>query len=399
MVQAVASAGYDAVSVRQVIVLAGVSRRSFYEQFASKEECFLSAFDLLTRRRLAAADCPSSRAAGDGASRLAAALDACAESVVSEPDTASFVLVEAATLGPPGAVRMRAAAGAWESRLSACLAGTALVPEPVGATVSGLLGGVHGIIAASLRNPAPPGRRRLAEQLRWWALARRSPSSAGDARRLSARLRDGIGRGRVASAHARARRSGEPRGERERLLAAALRLAARHPPALLSAAQICDECGLPPEAFFDLFADRDECLRAALGDTGERLLAIAAAAQPGPGWPRALRDAIAGLLTHLAAHPLQARAVTVLAPCAGARCRSYGLWLEGEMARLLGAGFPRGGAPAGEALVGAVWHLVRCHLADRRIRELGGAADHLALLALAPALGADGAAAALLDED
>src|SRR5690242_16547313 len=42
MVQAVASGGYEALSVRQVIALAGVSRRSFYEQFASKQDCFLA---------------------------------------------------------------------------------------------------------------------------------------------------------------------------------------------------------------------------------------------------------------------------------------------------------------------------------------------------------------------
>ena len=45
MVEAVAGRGYDAVTVRQVIALAGVSRRSFYEQFASKQDCFLSTYD------------------------------------------------------------------------------------------------------------------------------------------------------------------------------------------------------------------------------------------------------------------------------------------------------------------------------------------------------------------
>src|SRR5690348_8874337 len=55
MVQAVAGDGYDALSVRQVIALAGVSRRSFYEQFASKEACFLATFDVVARQQLASA--------------------------------------------------------------------------------------------------------------------------------------------------------------------------------------------------------------------------------------------------------------------------------------------------------------------------------------------------------
>src|SRR5271154_4249744 len=47
MVEAIARSGYDRTSVKQVIGLAGVSRRSFYEQFANKEACFLATCDLV----------------------------------------------------------------------------------------------------------------------------------------------------------------------------------------------------------------------------------------------------------------------------------------------------------------------------------------------------------------
>ncbi len=50
MVEAVAHSGYERTSVKQVIGLAGVSRRSFYELFANKEECFLATFDLIAER-------------------------------------------------------------------------------------------------------------------------------------------------------------------------------------------------------------------------------------------------------------------------------------------------------------------------------------------------------------
>src|SRR5271156_1812675 len=53
MVEAIARSGYEGTSVKQVIGLAGVSRRSFYEQFANKQECFLVTFDLIARRELA----------------------------------------------------------------------------------------------------------------------------------------------------------------------------------------------------------------------------------------------------------------------------------------------------------------------------------------------------------
>ena len=45
MVEAVALRGYERTSVKQVVGLAGVSRRSFYEQFANKQECFLATYD------------------------------------------------------------------------------------------------------------------------------------------------------------------------------------------------------------------------------------------------------------------------------------------------------------------------------------------------------------------
>ena len=50
MIEAVAENGYRGTTVRQLIGLAGVSRRSFYELFTNKEHCFLATFDLLAGR-------------------------------------------------------------------------------------------------------------------------------------------------------------------------------------------------------------------------------------------------------------------------------------------------------------------------------------------------------------
>ena len=45
MADATATKGYANVAVADVIERAGVSRRSFYEHFSNKEECFLAAYD------------------------------------------------------------------------------------------------------------------------------------------------------------------------------------------------------------------------------------------------------------------------------------------------------------------------------------------------------------------
>jgi AcrR family transcriptional regulator len=44
--------GYAAMTVTTVIARAGVSRKTFYEQFADREDCFLAAYALVTERAL-----------------------------------------------------------------------------------------------------------------------------------------------------------------------------------------------------------------------------------------------------------------------------------------------------------------------------------------------------------
>lgn len=46
MAQVVAEKGYPATTVADVVERAGVSRRTFYEQFSDKEDCFLAAYDV-----------------------------------------------------------------------------------------------------------------------------------------------------------------------------------------------------------------------------------------------------------------------------------------------------------------------------------------------------------------
>src|SRR5271154_2426887 len=50
MIESVSQRGYQATTVAHVIGLAGVSRRAFYEQFSSKEACFLATYDIVVAR-------------------------------------------------------------------------------------------------------------------------------------------------------------------------------------------------------------------------------------------------------------------------------------------------------------------------------------------------------------
>jgi AcrR family transcriptional regulator len=105
MAAAVAEKGYARTAVADVIERARVSRRSFYEHFANKEECFLAAYDegvtwLLDSIAQAVAD------AGDDVVETATAgARAYVELLAANPDFARTFLVEVQGAGPAALAR------------------------------------------------------------------------------------------------------------------------------------------------------------------------------------------------------------------------------------------------------------------------------------------------------
>jgi AcrR family transcriptional regulator len=109
MAETMAKRGYVRTSVADVLGAAGVSRETFYEQFTSKEDCFMAAYDAAAELLLA--DIPRA-AAGATAGRLEAferGLGAYLDALAAEPDFARLFLVEVYAVGAEAiARRMRA---------------------------------------------------------------------------------------------------------------------------------------------------------------------------------------------------------------------------------------------------------------------------------------------------
>src|SRR6185437_12804997 len=101
MIEAVARDGYAGTTLSQLVALAGVSRSTFYQHFDSKEECFLSAFDVIVEELIIRVR-DAYRSEKDFRRRLVAALGAFMNMVVEEPAIASFGTVEWLTLGSAG---------------------------------------------------------------------------------------------------------------------------------------------------------------------------------------------------------------------------------------------------------------------------------------------------------
>ncbi|HSS03994.1 MAG TPA: TetR/AcrR family transcriptional regulator [Solirubrobacterales bacterium] len=113
---AVAEKGYAAVTLADVTKVAQVSRRVFYANFESKEECFLAAFEVVVfhLRELVA---EALEGIPDWPHRALATARAVLAFLASEPELARLCLVESRGAGPAVTVRFNAAVGEMEPLL------------------------------------------------------------------------------------------------------------------------------------------------------------------------------------------------------------------------------------------------------------------------------------------
>lgn len=99
MIQAVGKKGYAEATVADVIRLAELSRKTFYDHFKSKEDCFLAAYDTIIKRITALA-LEAYEKAESWTDGLRGALRVSLKVLSSEPDVARLALVEILAAGP-----------------------------------------------------------------------------------------------------------------------------------------------------------------------------------------------------------------------------------------------------------------------------------------------------------
>ncbi len=97
--EAVARLGYAHANVGDALAIAGVSRKTFYEMFRDKEDCFLAAFEAVSERLLerviaAGASHPPGR------ERRRAQLETFLDALASDPLGARVFSLEAPAAGP-----------------------------------------------------------------------------------------------------------------------------------------------------------------------------------------------------------------------------------------------------------------------------------------------------------
>lgn len=146
-VAVVAAQGVEGAPVATICAAAGVSRRVFYANFKSRQDCVLSVYDESFARLRAAAG-EAAAGAPDWPRQVVARLRAALELFAADPDLARFCLVAPQRAGGATAARYRRAT----NETLACLSGgrPATSRQPSEAVAVSLIGGLAALVSRQL---------------------------------------------------------------------------------------------------------------------------------------------------------------------------------------------------------------------------------------------------------
>jgi AcrR family transcriptional regulator len=399
MIEAVTTRGYPQTSVKLVVGLAGVSRRSFYEQFSGKEDCFMSTFDLIANRAVKRLTDAYRTTEGDQRQRLRAVLQAWGAELEQNPKALRLAIVESQTAGVDGLRRLQKVTAVCEGLLAGTLSdrclpaggeGPEALPLPV---VRAIVGGLRRATQMRLLDDDTEDLQPLVREMVKWLLLFNSPALGGLRPRHCANQPfpeplllepDACG---GESRRARVLRSAVETGLRERKFAD------------LSAPRIAEGAGLPFEAVTELYPDPQACYLEALDVLGDELLQLIASPElVSAQWPAAVCRTIDTLLAHLAGSPARLMTLTVKALEAGPAAIANVGDLAYEVATLLTEGAPRRPRTriAVEGIAGGLWNILYCEALAGRGHRLPLLSEYISYVVLTPYLGPEEAAAAIV---
>lgn len=188
------------------------------------------------------------------------------------------------------------------------------------------------------------------------------------------------------------------RSQRERLLAAVVRVAAAQGYEATSVADILEEAGVGRESFYELFADKKECMLAARSILVDDLAATIEAGYREPGsWTDRVRNGLAAMLDWFAADPAAARVVIVELAAVGPESRQIFQTDFARFTKLLDAGLegsePVPGLPQATGLaIGGALARVYAEVVRDRAGELPRLLPELTYEMLVPFVGEEAAA-------
>jgi AcrR family transcriptional regulator len=407
MVQAVAEHGYAAMTVNDVVALAGVSKKTLYKHYGSKQECFLATYDLLVSgftEQIAAAyrKKPPAERGEDWTVELTGALEAFFAQVAAQPQGAWLMLVEVLLMGPCAQERVERTELALTGMIEC---GFALAPEQIVLSPVLTRGIVHGIwhfARERLIEHRPESLPSTGAQLLEWMLSHRAAGAGRlQDKRILLSSKSENNSGISARNHDHGRVAGEEDDERARLLRATAEIATEGGRAALTGSHIAERAGVKEDRFNELFGSSvTRCLLAYLEFGSARALARALNdAKNAPDWPSGVYRAIDSLLGYLAEN----RVFTCVAFAEIFTIGRQGLERHAELmqrfSEVLLRRAPSSLRPSNlvaEAITGAVWGVIHHEVMHNQAHRLQTLTPQIAYLVLAPLTGGDAATQSIL---
>jgi AcrR family transcriptional regulator len=187
----VAEKGYVAVTISDIVTRAGIAKRTFYEHFPDKMQCFLTALDATTRALIEESN-RFFRLTGSIQARCDAAMRGFLALLAARPNTARVLYLEAVAAGPEGAERWIVLHEMFANNIIR-LSREAQAIRPEARVLSethalAVVGALHGLIYRSIKTHGPERLLELADELVPLAVAflMARPAPAGNAPKASA---------------------------------------------------------------------------------------------------------------------------------------------------------------------------------------------------------------------
>jgi AcrR family transcriptional regulator len=383
MIESVAKRGYQATTVADVISLAGVSRRAFYEHFRDKEECLSATHNgVVSHARMRAIEAWGSQ--HGWANRLHAACKSLFDEVLEHPNGMRLVLVNSLGINPRARERMGLANLAFERLLSLALRANLRGPDLPLIPPCAIVGGVRQAVFARVREHRESELHTLADEVLDWVESYRLP------RERSLALPQGCGINAQTPAAFLTRR--DPRA---RILAATVQLTYESGYLNLTDSRLARSARLPTQALHREFPSKEACLIAVLDAFIEETLELVhAEMRQDLPWPTEIHHAMKAYVAYLASNQALARLAFVDLFDVGPGIIGHLTRSVDELIKLLTGAGPapsRGPLVAREAITGAIWAIVFNHIVGGRASQLSALGDQLTFVVLAPYIGAKAA--------
>jgi AcrR family transcriptional regulator len=135
--RAVADKGYAATTIEDVVRGAGVSKKTFYEHFADKLDCFLAAYESASDELLEHVRAAQDAADGEWLARTRAGIHAYLRWLAAEPALARVFLIEVAAAGPDALERRERLRDRYAERMRELQVANSVPDEIFHAVVAG----------------------------------------------------------------------------------------------------------------------------------------------------------------------------------------------------------------------------------------------------------------------